>query len=130
MNDLEMTADDFIESLYLLILLLIVWGLSFAIGIALSSDSIMVGFFWLTSFLAIISYALICKKNGKNLSIIKRELILLIPIWLFLIYQSYITLKQVQMTSEERWALIPFVIGLGFYVTFLKRTLDKKRSDK
>ena len=56
------------------------------------------------------------------------ELIYLTPIWLFLIYQSYITIKHVQMTSVERWALIPFVLGLGFYVAILKQNIGKKEN--
>ena len=118
--------DDFLESLYLLILLLIIWGLSFVIGIMFSSDFMMVIFFWFSSILIIIIYSFIHRRKGKDMYVIKKQLILLIPIWLFLIYQSYCTIKNVGMSSAERWALIPFVLGLGFYVAFLKQNIEKK----
>ena len=117
--------DESFESLYLLILLLIVWGFSFVIGVIYPSDIVMVLFFWVSSIIIIGVYSFICKKR-ERFSILKKELILLTPIWLFLIYQSYITLKKIQMTSTERWALIPFVLGLGFYVALLKQNIEKK----
>ena len=86
----------------------------------------MVFFFWVSSILIIAVYSTIYKKR-KEFSNLKRELVLLTPIWLFLIYQSYVTLKQVQMTSMERWALIPFVLGLGFYVALLKQNIEKSK---
>jgi len=119
------TMEESFESLYLLILMLIVWGFSFVIGVILSSDIVMVFFFWILSILIIAVYSTFYKKK-KRFGNLKRELILLTPIWLFLIYQSYVTLKKVQMTSMERWALIPFVLGLGFYVALLKQNVEKK----
>ena len=119
------TMEESFESLYLLILMLIIWGFSFVIGVILSSDIVMVFFFWILSILIIAVYSTIYKKK-ERFGNLKRELILLTPIWLFLIYQSYVTLKKVQMTSMERWALIPFVLGLGFYVALLKQNVEKK----
>jgi O-antigen ligase len=115
-----------LEGLYLLILMLITWGISFVLGVMVSSEAVMVFFFWFSSIIILIVYAFLCKKNNKNMTILKKELILLTPIWLFLIYQSYITLRNVQMSSAERWALIPFVLGLGFYVALLKQDIEKK----
>jgi len=125
-NDEAMPMDDVFESLYLLILLLILWGLSFVIGMMMANDLMMVLFFWVASVITIIVYSLIYRIKKKDVTILKRELLLLIPIWLFLIYQSYYTVKSVQMSTAERWALIPFVLGLGFYLAFLKQSLDKK----
>ena len=122
--------DEFLESLYLLILLLVIWSLSFVIGIMLSSDLIMVAFFWISSIVIIAVYSISYMGKGKDLKVLKKELVLLTPIWLFLIYQSYITIRHVQMTGTERWALIPFVLGLGFYVALLKQNIEKKEDNR
>ena len=119
--------DDFLEGFYLLIFLLVMWGLSLIAGFLFSSDSMMVLFFWISSILVLVIYSLIYKRKGRDLSSLKRQMTILIPIWLFLIYQSYITIKNVQMTSSQRWALIPFVLGLGFYITLLKQNLKKTK---
>jgi hypothetical protein len=34
------------------------------------------------------------------------------------------------MSSAERWALIPFVIGLAFYIAILKLQIEKKEVPK
>jgi hypothetical protein len=85
----------------------------------------MVLFFWISTIAIVTIYAFWYKKKHMNITGLKKQILLSIPIWLFLIYQSYFTLKKAEMTPLERWALIPFVLGLGFYLTILKIFLDK-----
>ena len=118
--------DDSLESLYLLIILLMIWGMSFVIGMLFKSDYFMVLFFWVSTVITLTGYVLYHKKLYKDMRHLKKLMLLSVPIWLFLVYQSYFTLKQAQMTSLERWGLIPFVIGLGFYLAILKVQLEKK----
>jgi hypothetical protein len=120
------TMDDSFESLYLLSILLMMWGFSFVIGMIFHSDFFMVAFFWASILIIVGMYALRYKKTHDNMNHLKKLILLSIPIWLFLVYQSYLTLKRTQMTSLERWGLIPFVIGLGFYLAIIKVQLEKK----
>ena len=118
--------DDSLESLYILILLLLViWSLSFVIRMMFQSDLLMVLFFWISTIAIVTIYSFWYKKKHIDITGLKKQILLSIPIWLFLIYQSYFTLKNAEMTPLERWALIPFVLGLSFYLTILKIFLDK-----
>ena len=118
--------DELLESLYLLILLLTMWGFSFVVGILLGSNLFMVVFFWIAALVTLIIYSFFYTQQNKDARILKKQMILLLPIWLFLIYQSYFTIRDVQMSSTERWALIPFVLGLGFTMALLKLNIEKK----
>ena len=123
---MALAMDDSLESLYLLIILLMIWGMSFVIGMLFKSDYFMVLFFWVSTVITLTGYVLYHKKLYKDMRHLKKLMLLSVPIWLFLVYQSYFTLKQAQMTSLERWGLIPFVIGLGFYLAIIKVQLEKK----
>ena len=118
--------DDSLESMYLLIIMLVIWGFSFTIGLLLKTEIYMVVFFWVSTLIVVSIYGIYYKKRYKSTNHLKKLILLSIPIWLFLIYQSYLTVRQTQMTTLERWGLIPFVIGLGFYLAILKVQLEKK----
>jgi len=118
--------DEDFESLYLLIILLILWGLSFMIGMIFKNELTMVLFFWVSLIIIVGIYAYVYKKRKTTLMSFKKQIFLSIPIWLFLVYQSYFTIRQTEMTNLERWALVPFVLGLGFYLAILKIDLEKK----
>ena len=121
--------DEFIESLYLLMLLLVMWGISFLIGMVLSDYLFMVIFFWISVVIIVSMYAYLYKKKNKDIFILRKQILISIPIWLFLVYQSYFTVRNTMMSSFERWALVPFVLGLGFYVALIKLNIEKKLSD-
>ena len=123
------TMDDSLESMYLLTIMLVIWGFSFMIGLLFKAELYMVVFFWISTLVVVTLYAYNYKKKHENSNNLKKLILLSIPIWLFLVYQSYLTIRQTQMTTLERWGLIPFVIGLGFYLAILKVQLEKKYDD-
>ena len=92
------------------------------------SDLWMVIFFWISLFIAVAIYAYSFKIKKKDILVLKKQMLFSVPFWLFLVYQSYYTLKQVQMSGMERWAVIPFVLGLGYYMAILKLSFEKKET--